>query len=141
MDAIELARRLAAHGETEAACRAYTLALDGGADPGGQMEAAVYLFQAGGDYRIAYGCFRDLYNQGHFQKECLAIMTQTFYEPNIKSLEKRYKKLQTACEIPLFVPKGLHFFRGFAHPLLPLRQPGLCAILPGRRAVRGLYQF
>ena len=92
MDAIELARRLAAHGETEAACRAYTLALDGGADPGGQMEAAVYLFQAGGDYRIAYGCFRDLYNQGHFQKECLAIMTQAFYEPNIKSLEKRYKK-------------------------------------------------
>ena len=104
MDAIELARRLAAHGETEAACRAYTLALDGGADPGGQMEAAVYLFQAGGDYRIAYGCFRDLYNQGHFQKECLAIMTQAFYEPNIKSLEKRYKKIADCLsEIDVFI--------------------------------------
>lgn len=92
MDAIELARRLAGLGQAREAQDAYALAIERGADPAGQMEAAVYIFQSGGDYRISYTCFRDLYNQGHFREETLAMMTQAFYEPNVKALKKRYEK-------------------------------------------------
>lgn len=92
MDAMELARRLAGLGQTQEAQRAYALAMEQGADPAGKLEAAVYLFQSGGDYRISYTCFRDLYNQGQFREETLAIMTQAFYEPNVKALKKRYEK-------------------------------------------------
>lgn len=92
MDAIELARRLAGLGQAREAQDAYALAIERGADPAGQMEAAVYIFQSGGDYRISYTCFRDLYNQGHFREETLAMMTQAFYEPNVKAQKKRYEK-------------------------------------------------
>lgn len=92
MDTMELARRLAGLGQTREAQDAYALALEQGTDPAEKLEAAVYIFQSGGDYRISYTCFRDLYNQGHFREETLAIMTQAFYEPNVKALKKRYEK-------------------------------------------------
>ncbi|MDE7244787.1 MAG: hypothetical protein K2O18_12555, partial [Oscillospiraceae bacterium] len=92
MEVIELARRLAGLGQTQEAQDAYTLVLGQSADPAEKMEAAAYLFQSGGDYRISYTCFRDLYNQGHFREEALSILTQAFYEPNEKALAKRYEK-------------------------------------------------
>lgn len=91
MEAIELARRLAGLGQTEDACRAYVLALEG-AVPEEKLEGALYILQSGGDYRVSYTCFRDLYEQGHFRGDCLSIMTQAFYEPNVKALKKRYEK-------------------------------------------------
>ena len=91
MDALELARRLAGLGQTQEAQNAYALAIEG-ADPSGKLEAAAYIFQSGGDYRISYTCFRNLYNEGHYRKETFDIMTQAFYEPNVKALKKRYEK-------------------------------------------------
>ncbi|NBI10566.1 hypothetical protein D1641_11155 [Colidextribacter sp. OB.20] len=91
MDAMALARRLAGLGQSKEACQAYTLALEGAA-PEEKMEAALYILQSGGDYRISYTCFQELYRQGHFREDCLSIMTQAFYEPNIKALKKRYEK-------------------------------------------------
>ncbi len=92
MDAMELARRLAGLGQAREAQDAYALAIQQGADPAGQLEAAVYILQSGGDYRISYTCFQGLYNQGHFRKEAFDFMTQAFYEPNVKALKKRYEK-------------------------------------------------
>ena len=91
MEAIGLARRLAGLGQAEDACRAYALALEGAA-PEEKLEGALYILQSGGDYRVSYTCFRDLYEQGHFRGDCLSIMTQAFYEPNVKALKKRYEK-------------------------------------------------
>ena len=108
MDALELARRLAGLGQTQEAQNAYALAIEG-ADPAGKLEAAAYIFQSGGDYRISYTCFRNLYNEGHYRKETFDIMTQAFYEPNVKALKKR-----------LSVPEGFSALPGPSHPLLSL---------------------
>ena len=62
------------------------------------MEAAVYILQSGGDYRVSYTCFQELYGQGFFREDCLSIMTQAFYEPNVKTLKKRYEKNCRALE-------------------------------------------
>ena len=93
MDAMELARRLAGLGQAREAQDAYALAIERGADPAGQMEAAVYIFQSGGDYRISYTCFRDLYNRGHFREDTFHIMTQAFYEPNVKAQRNATRKI------------------------------------------------
>ena len=94
MKAIEIARRLAALEQTEDARRAYSLAIheSGGADPAGELEAAVYILQSGGDYRTSYTCFQSLYNRGHFQEEILPLMEKVFYEPNIRLLKGRYER-------------------------------------------------
>ncbi len=91
MDAIELARRLAGFGQSEEACRAYTVAM-GDAAPEEKLEGALYILQSGGDYRISYTYFLELYNQGYFREDCLSMMTQAFYAPNVKALKKRYEK-------------------------------------------------
>lgn len=77
MEAIEIARKLAELGQTKEACRAYALAIhqDDGQDPAGQLEAAAYILQAGGDYRVSYTCFRKLYNQGHFREDTSTMDT------------------------------------------------------------------
>lgn len=92
MEAIEIARKLAALGQAKDACQAYTLAIQGGAEPVEQMEAAAYILQNGGDYRIPYGCFVGLYNQGHFRGDILPLMEAVFYEPNIKMMKSRYER-------------------------------------------------
>ena len=93
MNAIEIARRMAELGDGEVACRAYVLALqEGGLAPEEEMEAALYIFQAEGDYKVAYTCFRSLYDRGLFREDCLNIMTQAFYEPNVKLQKSRYEK-------------------------------------------------
>jgi len=94
MTSIEIARRLAGLGEKEEALKAYGLALheSGGNDPAGDFEAAVYLLQNGGDYRVAYTTFINLYNAGFARAECLDILTRAFSQPNTKLLRSRYEK-------------------------------------------------
>ena len=94
MTAIEIARQLAALGQTEQAVSAYGVAVHeaGGDDPAAQLEGAVYILQNGGDYKVSYSWLLDLYRRGRFQEDCLSIMTQAFYEPNEKLLKARYEK-------------------------------------------------
>lgn len=94
MESIEIARRMAELGEAEKACKAYSLAIheNAGADPAQDMEAAIYILQAEGNYKTAYTCFVDLYNRGQFQEDCLAIMTEAFYAPNVKEQQARYER-------------------------------------------------
>ena len=93
MEALDIARRMAELGQPEEAGQAYTLALhNGGISPEEELEAAIYLLQSGGDYKTAYTTFLSLYNRGCFQGDCLSIMTQAFYQPNVKLLKTRYEK-------------------------------------------------
>ncbi len=93
MQTIDLARRCAELGAVEDACNAYILALhQGGLSPEERMETAVYLLRMGGNYRIAYTQFVQLYHEGQFREECLDIMTQAFYQPNVKLMKNRYEK-------------------------------------------------
>jgi len=92
MRAIEIARRLAALGQSKNACQAYTLAMNEAEDPAERMEAAVYILQSGGDYKIAYTCFLELYGQGCFREDILPMMTAAFYQPNEKGLRAQYEK-------------------------------------------------
>lgn len=93
MNTLDIARRCAELGNAQDACRAYTLALqEDSLLPEDELEAAVYILQMQGDYKVAYTCLRSLYDRGLFQKNCLDIMTKAFYQPNVKSLKKRYEK-------------------------------------------------
>lgn len=93
MQAVEIARRMAELGQPEEALRAYTLAAhSGGLAPEEELEAAVYILQAGGDYEISYTCFLNLYRRGLYQGETLSLLTGAFYEPNIKELRGRYER-------------------------------------------------
>ena len=81
MTAIEIARRMAEMGATKDAVRAYTVAIhnNNDADPAGEMEAALYILQNGGDYKVSYGSFVSLHNRGFAPEDCVAIMTQAVY--------------------------------------------------------------
>lgn len=94
MNTIEIARKMASLGDTAGAVQAYTLALHTQEDmePQAKLEAAAYILQYGGDYKISYTCFRELYNQGHFQEDILPLMSTVFYEPNEKTLRTRYER-------------------------------------------------
>ena len=92
MKAIEIARKLASLGQKVDACQAYALVIQTEEDPTMRMEAAVYILQAGGDYKISYTTFIGLYNEGHFQGDILPLMTSAFYEPNVKLLKSRYER-------------------------------------------------
>lgn len=93
MQAIEIARRMAELGQTKDAVTAYNLALhqEAGKDPAVEMEAALYLLQHGGDYKVSYSIFVKLHRQGIFRDDCLSLMTQAFYTPNVKLLKSRYE--------------------------------------------------
>ena len=93
MNIIELARKAAALGDQESARRAYEVAVnDAATAPEEKLEAAAYILQNGGDYKISYVCFRDLYNAGHFQEDILPLMSAVFYEPNETLLRTRYER-------------------------------------------------
>ena len=96
MQTLEIARKFAALGETNEACKAYKLALNEcqNKEPATEFECALNILQfgRGEDYKISYTCLRDLYNQGFAQDDILAIMDEAFYQPNVKSLQKRYEK-------------------------------------------------
>ena len=92
MTAIEIARKMASLGQKKDALRAYSLVIQTGGGPAERLEAAAYILQFGGDYRIAYTTFIELYNQGCFQEDILPLMTKVFYEPNVKLLKSRYER-------------------------------------------------
>lgn len=94
MTAIEIARKMAGLGQAKDACQAYNLAINenDGQDPAMELEAAAYILQNGGDYKVSYTCFRDLYNRGCFQEQILPLMTAVFYEPNEKIMRTRYER-------------------------------------------------
>lgn len=93
MQTIDIARRCAQLNAVSDANNAYLLALhQGGLTQEERMEAAVYLLRMGGDYKVAYTQFAALYNEGQFRDECLDIMTQAFYQPNVKLMKSRYEK-------------------------------------------------
>lgn len=93
METIDIARRCAELNAVTDANNAYLLALhQGGLSPEERMEAAVYLLRMGGDYKVAYTQFTALYGEGQFRAECLDIMTQAFYQPNVKPMKNRYEK-------------------------------------------------
>ena len=91
MTAIEIARQLAALGQAEGAIKAYGVAIHQAQDPAEQLEAALYILQNGGDYKVSYSTLISLYRRGQFREDCLSIMTQAFYEPNVKLLKTRYE--------------------------------------------------
>ena len=91
MTAIEIARQLAALNQTEGAIKAYGLAIHQAQNPAEQLEAALYILQNGGDYKVSYSTLISLYRRGQFREDCLSIMTQAFYEPNVKLLKTRYE--------------------------------------------------
>lgn len=92
MKAIEIARKLAGLGQSKEACQAYTLSVREAGEPMERMEAAAYILQNGGDYRVSYTCFIELYNQGCFREDILPLMEAVFYEPNIKMMKSRYER-------------------------------------------------
>lgn len=96
MKAIEIARRLAELKAVDEACQAYTLVLheSNGEDFSAEMEAAAYLmeFGKGDDYKVAYTYFQRLYNNNIFRDTVFDIMTEAFYEPNVKLQKSRYEK-------------------------------------------------
>ncbi len=92
MDAIQIARRLAALGQKEDAIGAYALAIRSDIEPKEELEAAAYILQNGGDYRVSYTSFQSLYNRGFFREDILPLMVKVFYEPNVKLLRTRYER-------------------------------------------------
>lgn len=92
MNAIEIARKLAVLDQTQEACAAYHLVIQQAQDPSEELEAALYILQNGGDYKISYTCFLDLYRRGSFQKEILSILDEAFYKPNLNQQKGRYSR-------------------------------------------------
>ena len=92
MRAIEIARKLAELGQPAQACQAYTLSVREAGESMERMEAAAYILQNGGDYRVSYTCFTGLYNEGHFREDILPLVEAVFYEPNVKMLKSRYER-------------------------------------------------
>ena len=77
MQTIDIARRCAELNAVSDANNAYLLALhQGGLTPKERLEAAVYLLRMGGDYKVAYTQFVQLYHEGQFREECLDILAQ-----------------------------------------------------------------
>ena len=126
MQAIEIARRMAELGSAEDACQAYTLALHGGElAPEEEMEAAAYILQSGGDYKVAYTCFCGLYGRGVFREDCLAIMTEAFYTPNIKLLKSRYEKnCKALARYPYLFRKDFPSFEELTIRFYPFDEEG-----------------
>lgn len=106
MNVIEIARKMAELGQTDDAIKAYKLVLqDETAVPVEQLEAAVYILRTGGDHRISCTAFRELYNSGHYQEQILQIMTDAFYNPNMKLFKNRYER---NCKL---LARYAYFFR------------------------------
>ncbi len=96
MQTIEIARKFAVLGENADMVKAYKLALNEYKDKDSavELECALNILQFGADddYKIAYTCFKDLYNRGFARDDILAIMDRAFYQPNVKTLQKHYEK-------------------------------------------------
>ena len=132
MEAIEIARKLAALGSAAEARDAYRLVIHQGGDPAGELEAAVYILQSGGDYKISYTCFRSLYNRGCFREEVLALMTGAFYEPNAEELRGRYEQnCKLLKKYPYFFRKDFPSFEDLPIRFFPYDGTGYVPFFPG----------
>ena len=133
MTPMEIARRLAALGQTQEAQSAFALALAQSEDPAGQLEAAVYILQTGGDYKISYTCFRDLYNRGQFREETLDLMTRAFYEPNVQDLQSRYERnCRLLKNYPYLFRKDFPAFRDLPIRFYPFDEEGYVPFYPAQ---------
>ena len=93
MKPIELARKMSALQEREKAQSAYLDVLrQEDKTPEEELEAAVYLFCSGADYRAPFFTLISLYNRGESKEDCLSILTQGFYDPNKKQMKRQYEK-------------------------------------------------
>ena len=93
MELMETARRLAEVGQKTEAQKGYILALhEGELEPVEELEAAMFLFVSQAeDHTLSYRTFVSLFNRGLYQGELLDLLTQAFYFPNVKDLQKRYE--------------------------------------------------
>lgn len=136
MTAIEIARRMAELNRVEDAQRAYRLVIheNNGQDPTVDMEAAVYLFQSGADYRLPYTIFQRLYNRGQFREDCLSIMTEAFYTPNLRKLKTIYtRNCEKLKEYPYLFRKDFLPFRELPIRFYPYDDNGYTPFYPEQR--------
>ena len=143
MNAIDIARRCAELGTPSDANSAYVLALhQGGLSPEERLEAAVYLLRMGGDYKVAYTQFSQLYNEGVFQAECLDIMTEAFYMPNVKLLKSRYEKNCAAlAKYPYLFRKEFPKFEELPLRFYPFDDNGYLPFDPAEQKFGGYINF
>ena len=139
MQTIDIARRCAELNAVADANNAYVVALhQGGLAPEERMEAAVYLLRMGGDYKVAYTQFTALYSEGQFQAECLDIMTQAFYEPNVKPMKNRYEKNCAAlAKYPYLFRKDFPKFEELALRFYPFDDNGYLPFDPQKQEFGG----
>lgn len=134
MKPIDLARKLAEANSPEEAWKAYTLVIHQGGDPAERLEAALYILQSGGDYKISYTCLRDLYNQGNFQEEVLSLMIGAFYEPNVQELQERYQRnCRLLKKYPYFFRKDFLPFEELPIVFFPYDDNGYVPFYPDQR--------
>lgn len=134
MQTIEIARRMAELGQDLEALRAYTLAVrNGGLVPEETLEAAIYILQNGGDYQVSYTCFLNLYQQGYYREETLALLTGAFYEPNIKELRGRYERnVKLLKKYPYLFRKDFPSFEELPIQFYPYRNDCYIPFSPDR---------
>ena len=134
MEAIEIARKLASLGSAAEAQDAYGLVIHQSGNPAEKLEAAVYILHSGGNYKVSYTCFRDLYNQGHFQEQILPLMAGAFYEPNVKELESRYQQnCRLLKKYPYLFRKDFLPFEQLPILFFPYDENGYVPFFPDRR--------
>jgi len=143
METIDLARRCAELGAVTDANNAYTLALhQGGLSPEERMEAAVYLLRMGGDYKVAYTQFTQLYAENQFRDECLDIMTEAFYAPNVKLMKNRYEKNCAAlAKYPYLFRRDFPKFEELPLRFYPFDDNGYLPFDPQKREFGGYVNF
>lgn len=134
MQPIDIARRCAELNAVDDANNAYILALhQGGLTPEERLEAAVYLLRMGGDYKVAYTQFAALYHEGQFRDECLDIMTQAFYQPNVKLMKSRYEKNCAAlAKYPYLFRTDFPKFEDLSLRFYPFDDNGYLPFHPGK---------
>lgn len=135
MQAMEIARRMAELGQADDALQAYTLAVhEGGLAPQEELEAAVYILQAGGSYQVPYTCFLNLYRRGLYQEETLALLTGAFYEPNVKQLKNRYERnVKLLKRYPYLFRKDFLPFEELPIQFYPYSDDSYIPFFPSRR--------
>ncbi len=131
MTAIEIARQLAAMGQPEGAIKAYGVVLHQPQAPEEELEAALYILQNGGDYKVSYSTLIDLHRRGCFQEDCLSILTQAFYEPNMKLQKSRYEKnCRELKRYPYLFRKDFPAFEDLPVLFYPFDDMGYLPFLP-----------
>ena len=134
MHPIELARKSAALGSVKDAQRVYALAIQQSSDPRELLEAALYILQSGGDYRISYTCLRNMYNQGYFCEDILPVMIEAFYKPNVRELKSRYERnCRRLKKYPYLFRKDFPSFEELPVLFFPYDDHGFVPYYPDRQ--------